>query len=107
MLDWKGNLLDLKHRQRIILNDIPDDDDIADASFIGSVEILAINNLLNQQITDEIKPMFDMVSSEIDEEASVPAVINPTYDDNMLHARLSQRTNLGKYQMSVGSTIAT
>ena len=51
--------------------------------------------------------MFDMVSSEIDEVASVLAVINPTYDDNILHARLSQRTNLGKYQMSVGSTTAT
>ena len=49
--------------------------------------------------------MFDMVPSEIDEVASVLAVINPTYDDNILNARLSYRTNLGKYQMSVGASI--
>ena len=34
MLDWKGNLSDPKHRHRIILKDIPNDDDIADASFM-------------------------------------------------------------------------
>ena len=51
--------------------------------------------------------MFDMVPSEIDVVASVLADINPTYDDNTLHARFSDRTNLGKYQMSVGSTTAT
>ena len=51
--------------------------------------------------------MFDMVPSEIDVVASVLADINPTYDDNILHTRLSDRTNLGKYQMSAGSTTAT
>ena len=107
MLDWKGNLSDPKHHQRIILEDIPDNNEISDASFIGSIETSAINNLLNQQINDGIKPMFDMVPSEVDEVASVLAGINPTYDDNILHARLSQRTCLGKYQMSVGSTTAT
>ena len=66
-----------------------------------------MNNLHNQQITDGIKPMFDMVPSELDVVASELADINHTYDDNILNARLSYRTNLGKYEMSVGSTTAT
>ena len=49
--------------------------------------------------------MFDMVPSEIDEVASALVVINHTYNDNILQARLSYRTNLGKYQMSVGASI--
>ena len=43
----------------------------------------------------------------IDEVASVLAVINHTYDGNILHARFSYTTNLGKYQMSVGATTTT
>ena len=66
-----------------------------------------MNNLLNQQITDGIKPMFDMVPSEFDVVASELADINNTYDDNILHAKLGYKINLGKYEMSVGSTTAT
>ena len=51
MLDWKGNLSDPKHRQRIIIEDIPEDDDIADASFMDLLRhqlstICLINKLL-------------------------------------------------------------
>ena len=107
MLDWKGNLSDPKHRQRIILEDIPENDEIADASLTGSIEPSAITNLLNKQIPDGIKPMFEMIPPENDEVASVLFEINPIYDDKILHARLSKRTCLSKYQMSVGSTTAT
>ena len=66
-----------------------------------------MNNLLNQQITDGIKPMFDIVPSELDVVASELADINHTYDDNILHARFGYRNNLSKYEMPVGSTTAT
>ena len=59
MLDWKGNLSDPKHQQRIIIEDIPDDDNIADASFMDLLRhqlstICLINKLLmesNQSLT--------------------------------------------------------
>ena len=89
------------------MKDIPGNDDIADASFVGSVKTSAMNNLHNQQITDGIKPMFDIVPSELDVVASELADINHTYDDNILHARFGYRTNLSKYEMPVGSTTAT
>ena len=107
MLDWKGELSDPKHRQRILLEEIPEMNEMADASFIGSVETSAIHSLLKQQTADGTKPLFNMVPSEIDEVASVLVGINPIYDDNTLHNRLDNRTNLSKFQMSIGSTTAT
>ena len=81
MLKWKGNLSDPKHRQRIILEDIPENDEIANASLIGSIETSAITDLLNKQILDGITPMFNTVPPETDEVASVLAGINPIYND--------------------------
>ena len=104
MLNYKGEMTDPKHCQRIILSDIPDSADIADASFIGSVETSAITSLLNKETEEPNTQMFDVVPSEANEIASVLAGINPILDDRILHNRLSDRANLRKYQMAVGST---
>ena len=96
ILNLKGELTCPKHRQRIILNDIHNNDNIADASFIGDVETSAITSLLDKQTKGEVKPLFDVAPSDADEIASVLANVNPIFDDRILYRRLSDRTNLVK-----------
>jgi hypothetical protein len=43
MLDWKGKLIEEKHRKRIILSDIEDDTAMAASVKIGSVETRLID----------------------------------------------------------------
>ena len=47
MLDWQGELVEPKHRQKIVLSDVQEDANIAAANFIGSVESTAISKLLD------------------------------------------------------------
>ena len=66
-----------------------------------------MHSLLSKQTADGIKPMFNVVPPEVDEVASVLAGINPIYDDVILRNRLDNKTNLSKFQMSVGSSTSS
>ena len=46
MLDWQSNLKEARDRYQILLQDIPEDVNISDESFIGHVETQSIKKLL-------------------------------------------------------------
>ena len=106
MLDWQGELVDHKHRQKIVLTDVQEDVEIAAASFIGSIEADGISKLLDNQtsMNQEVMPSFREVPPAANEIASVLSHINPTLDEYSLHSRLNERNSLGQFQIAIGST---
>ena len=56
MLDWQGNLVAQKKRQRITLSDIPENDNMLAAVQIGQVETKVVEDLLKADTADDPKP---------------------------------------------------
>ena len=107
MLDWQGNLKDERDRQRILLQDVPEDVNMSVVSYIGHVETQAIKKLLEDNKEDYPKPVYTRVPEKIDQITNVLSSIDPLLDDKTLHDRLNNRCELGKFQMAVESTNAS
>ena len=109
MLDWKGEMVEPKDMQTILLSEIEEDADISAACYIGHVESQAVIRLLNSQLNSDNDGQCQQHScpKEDDEVASVLTNINPLLTDTSLFQRLKNRNELSQFQMSIGSTTAS
>jgi hypothetical protein len=89
MLDWEGNMIQKHHRTRIMLSDVLEDNEMNISSMISSTE----SNLIDENFsrTSETNPCQN------------PSI----YDLVSLSALITDRGELGRYQMAVGATFAT
>jgi hypothetical protein len=85
MLDWEGNMIEEHHRHKIILDDIPVNEDMALGASISHVESKLIDKL-------------------IDANDSSKSTQPNNQDKGDLAEQLEQRAKDGKFMMSIGST---
>jgi hypothetical protein len=106
MPDWEGNLIEEKHRKRIILSDIEDDTAMAASVKIGSVETRLVDQAFERDLDDFERPKqpYLEIWRAADQVFSVLATIDPILNDETLWERLHERAELGKFQASIGST---
>ena len=93
MLDWQGRLVDAKDRKTISLADIQEDESMAEAMCVGSIEMKAIDDICDSQHTffnEEEQPPRN-VPKECDQVSSVLAGVSPLLDERELCHRLSER----------------
>jgi len=83
MLDWEGNMVEEQHRQRIVLDEIPTNDEMSAGATICHAESNKIDRLIESNLS----------SSDCDH--------TPPGD---LAELLEERARDGKFMMSVGST---
>jgi hypothetical protein len=110
MLDWEGNMTEKKDRVQILLSDIADDSATAASVQISSIENCAIDSVLQRRhktSEEKIQPLWQPIPRAIDEVSSVLAGVSPILNDEMLYQRMQDRADLGRFQMSIGSTDST
>jgi hypothetical protein len=76
---------------------------------VSSIEACrAIDRALETSENEEgpVKPRYDTVPRAADEISSVLVPVSPILDDMVLYQQLSARSELGKFQTSIGSTDA-
>jgi hypothetical protein len=109
MLDWEGNMVERRDRKQILLSDIEGDDGMAASVQIGSIEVKAID-LVMETMDEEYEqphPCYEHVPREADQVSSILASVSPILNDQTLYSRMAERANLGKFQASIGSTNVT
>jgi len=87
MLDWEGNITDERYRQRFLLSNIEESNEMTTSAIISCNE---------QAMIDEVIATRDW---------HVPAISHTEHNDETLN-QLIERRNLGMYQASIGSTDA-
>ena len=107
MLDWQGNLVAQKKRQKITLSDIPENDNMLAAVQIGQVETKVVEDLLKANTTDDPKPTYKCGPDYIDQVSSILAEVDPLLNDTQLYSALQNECSFGKYKMAIGSTYAS
>jgi hypothetical protein len=108
MMDWEGNMIEKQHRTQIILSEIEEDDSMRVSSVISSIESRTIDRVLdyNDVSEEEVVPTYKHIPRAADEISSVLASVSPIFDDTTLYERLSARSEVGKFKVSIGSTDA-
>jgi hypothetical protein len=109
MLDWEGNMVEKRDRSQILLSEVHEDTAFVASVQISSIESNVIDNLL-QRSDDEnekVQPCWQPIPKPADEVSSVLAGISPLLNDEALYERLQARSELGKFQVSIGSTYAS
>ena len=110
MLDWEGNMIEARKRTKILLSDIKVDAMTAASVQVSAVESTKIDELLQRSDKDSeeiVHPCWKPIPRAGDQVSSVLAGISPILDDQTLYERMQARSNLGKFQVSIGSTNAT
>jgi hypothetical protein len=109
MLDWEGNMVERKHRTKILLSEVEDNEAMAASVQVSSIESRAIDRALetSDDKREILKPCFHIIPRAADEISSVLGTVSPLLDDIALYERLSARLELGNFQASIGSTNAT
>ena len=110
MLDWEGNMIEARHRTQILLSDIKFDAMTAASVQVSAIESTKIDELLQRSDKDSeeiVHPCWKPIPRAGDQVSSVLAGISPILDDQTLYERMQARSNLGKFQVSIGSTNAT
>ena len=109
MLDWEGNMIEMNHRPKILLSEVEENPMMALESKVSSVEIMAVNDLLEAENTpiERIRPKHEKVSNECNEVASVLDGVTPILDDSDMYHRMKTRADIGRFQSSIGSTNVT
>jgi hypothetical protein len=109
MLDWEGNMVERKHRTKILLSEVEDNEAMAASVQVSSIESRAIDRALETSDDEReiLKPCFHITPRAADEISSVLGTVSPLLDDIALYERLSARLELGNFQASIGSTNAT
>jgi hypothetical protein len=106
MLDWEGNMVEKKHRTQVLLSEVEENEAMSSSIQVSSIESRAIDCALETSQDEEgpVRPRYDTVPRAADEISSVLVPISPILDDMVLYQRLSARSELGKFQASIGST---
>jgi hypothetical protein len=56
MMDWQGNIVEERHRERILVEDLPENEDMSAAAMIGAVESQEIDRNF-ERIEDSSWPL--------------------------------------------------
>jgi hypothetical protein len=109
MLDWKGNMIEKKHRTKILLSKVEENEAMAASVQVSSQETREIDCVLETSYDEEeiVKPCYGTIPRAADQIFSVLAAVSPLLDNVALYNRLSERLELGNYITSIGSTNAT
>jgi hypothetical protein len=109
MIDWKGNMIEKSYRQQLILSEIDEDTAMASSVQIGSIEVKAIDLVMETVEEDSEKPhpCYQHVPCAADQVSSVLASVSTLLDDQILYEWMAERASLGKFQASIGSTNVT
>ena len=93
MLDWEGNLIDYKYQHNFLLSDIEEDSTIAVTSKICSMEIRAVETLIDAFHQYDMIPgkCFTPSPRKVDQVSTVLASISPTLDDTLIYESLRDR----------------
>jgi hypothetical protein len=109
MLDWEGNMVTKKDRVQVLLSDIAEDTAVAASVQISSVENCLIDSVLQRSHSaseEKVQPCWQPIPRAIDQVSSILAAVSPTLNDETIYELLQERANLGRFQMSIGSTDA-
>ena len=73
MLDWQGNMVEVNHRQQILLENVDENISISNAAYIGHVKTNAIEELLDINLSNicQINSITNRVPNEDNNIASV------------------------------------
>ena len=63
-----------------------------------------IQDLLRDNINKYPEPVFCIVPEDADQISGILSTANPLLDDNTLYEHMNQMSELGTFQMSLGST---
>jgi hypothetical protein len=109
MLDWEGNMVKWQDRKQILLSDIKGDDVMATSVQIGSIEVKAIDLVMEtmDETWEQPQAWYEHVPQEADQVSSILVSVLPILNDQTLYSRMAERANLGKFQASIGSTNVT
>jgi hypothetical protein len=107
MLDWEGSMIEKKDRAQILLSEISEDTAMAASIQISSVESKTIDSVLTRSdatAEEMVHPCWKPIPQAANEVSSVLTSMSPLLDDQVLYERLLARSDLGKFQASIGST---
>ena len=109
MLDWEGNMVERGQRSQILLSEVVESPVMALEAKISSVEFIENDRVLETQdnLCETVEPCFEVGPNASNEVASVLVGISPIFDDCALYNRMKTRAEIGRFQMSVGSTNTT
>jgi hypothetical protein len=108
MTDWEGNMIEKRHRTQILLSEIDEDSLMEASAVISSIKTRTIDCVLEHcnVLEEKDTPQYQPIPRAADEISSILASVSPVLDDTNLYARLSARSELGKFKASIGSTDA-
>jgi hypothetical protein len=109
MLDWEGDVTQRKDRAQMLLSDIPEDTAVTASAQVSSAESEKIDNVLQRHSVphdEEAHPRWKPIPRVADEASCVLAGVSPTLDDQVLHGRLAEQAEMGRFKVAIGSTNA-
>jgi hypothetical protein len=109
MLDWEGNMVTKKDRVQVLLSEVAEDTAIVASMQISSVENCAVDTVLQRSHSaseEKVQPCWQHIPRAVDKVSSVLAAVSPILNDETLYELLQDRADLGRFQMSIGSTDA-
>jgi hypothetical protein len=92
---------------QVLLSEVAKDTALAASVKISSVENCAIDTVLQRSLDaseEEVKPCWQHIPREADEVSSIWAAVSPILNDETLYEMLKDRADLGRFQVSIGST---
>ena len=108
MIDWKGNMIELRHRTQIIIEDLLEIGNAMIASdIISASESKTIDNLIDNTIHITKPSGFNecmIANNSCDNVHVVLSSISSIYDPVWLHKNILERHSVGAFSVSIGWT---
>jgi hypothetical protein len=108
MLDWEGEMVERSQRQQILLTEVQESC-LTATTQVSSIEVKVVDRILEDDASDDEEdthPKYQRIPKEANEVSSVLSGISPVFDDCALYERMKKRAEIGRFQMSIGSTVA-
>ena len=109
MLDWQVNIVEKNFRKHVIIEDIEEETMMVASLQVIIIEYKAVEHVFEVIISDNYKPgtFYFLIPKQADKVVSILASVDPLFNDQTLYQRMINLADLGKYQMEIGSTIAS
>eukprot|EP00957_Ditylum_brightwellii_P179458 13670771-Ditylum_brightwellii.AAC.1 len=104
MIDWEGNVMGKTNEMKIILADIPHDEDMASSMMIGSAEVRYMDNLEMDEVVMDAHPEYQMISYDADKVASILGEGSPLCNSQAIYQLLSEGGEINQMPCALGST---
>ena len=105
MLDWEGNVIPLKDRPQIMMEEIEVDDRTVASYSISAVEVSMCDAIAETSAPLGTCDSVQEIPLEIDELSGLLYNINPILVQSSLSALLAERRTVGAFCASIGSTM--